>query len=71
MAIKINYFDNFKCIKCCICGPYMVRVGAFTMCPNCLREEFSDTVMRTQEIEANSKDRQVYSKWLSEYLKGE
>lgn len=60
--MKVEFFDNSECLKCGIVEKKMVKIGAFVMCPKCLKEEF-----KTEYPTLEEKER--YRFWLDKWYK--
>ena len=71
--IRITTFDNTKCLKCNCTPERLVRIGAYSMCLKCFKEEFPTIKLnQLSGIDTNNKKlMKVYHKWLKIYFKVE
>jgi hypothetical protein len=61
--IPIRVLYNSTCLKCNLCAPLMVKVGAFVMCGNCVTEEFG----QVKDIKCDSVISEKYYRWVQVY----
>ena len=60
--IRSTIYTNALCLKCDCIKKYMVKIGAFIMCPKCFEDEFN-----TDKINPDSVKGRKYYKWLKIY----
>ncbi len=64
--IRVIVFENAGCLKCNAINKYMVKIGEFSMCGKCAKEEFpakNSTNVESFIPEGSDK----YKFWLNKY----